>query len=124
MANGAAELPLTQEGGEPPAVLAAGGTPGEHGFAVFKFRFRGGAHLGATSPRRHLVWFQLSNVFIECRRATRIFREAFPEVRLLSALPASTALLTRDRARMQFWSRLSPLSSLSQPQKIQPSVRS
>jgi AraC family transcriptional regulator len=78
MANGVAELPLTQEGEKPPAVLAAGSAPGEHGFAVFKFRFLGGAHLGATSPRRHLIWFQLSNVFIECRRATRIFREAVP----------------------------------------------
>jgi AraC family transcriptional regulator len=78
MADGVAELLLTQEGGEPPAVLAAGGAPGEHGFAVFKFRFRGGAHLGATSPRRHLIWFQLSDVFIECRRATRFFREAVP----------------------------------------------
>ena len=79
MANGVAELLLTQGGGKPPAVLPAGSAPGEHGLAVFKVRFRGGLHLPTTLPRRHIVWFQLSDVFIECRRETRIFREAVPE---------------------------------------------
>ena len=78
MADAVAELDLTQDGGEPPTVLAAGGGPGEHGLAVFKVRFRGAVHIGAPSPRRHLVWFQLSDLFIECRRATRVFREAVP----------------------------------------------
>jgi AraC family transcriptional regulator len=78
MTNGVAELPFTQEDGEPPTILAAGSAPGEHGLAVFKFRFQGGVHIGASSPRRHFVWFQLSDLFIECRRATRIFREAVP----------------------------------------------
>jgi AraC family transcriptional regulator len=78
MANGVAELHLTQEGGEPPAVLAAGSAPGEHGLAVFKVRFCGGVHLGATTPRRHLVWFQLSDAFVECRRERRVFRETVP----------------------------------------------
>jgi hypothetical protein len=92
--------------GVPPAVLAAGGAPGEHGFAVFKFRFRGGAHLGATSPRRHHIWFQLSNVFIECRRATRIFREAVPGGSLAICLaPASFYLRPTTRVRRPFWTR-------------------
>jgi AraC family transcriptional regulator len=78
MAKEVAELDLTQEDGEPPAVLAAGSAPGEHGVAVLKVRFEGGLHLGATSPRQHLVWFQLSDVFIECRRATRVFHETAP----------------------------------------------
>jgi AraC family transcriptional regulator len=78
MADAVAELHLMQAGGEPPAILAAGGGPGQHGLAVFKLRFRGGVHIGAPSPRRHLVWFQLSDLFIECRRGTRVFREAVP----------------------------------------------
>ena len=78
MADAIAELPLTQAAGEPPAVLAAGSGPGEHGLAVFKVRFRGGVHIESPSPRSHLVWFQLSDLFIECRRASRVFREAVP----------------------------------------------
>ena len=78
MADAIAELPLTQAAGEPTAVLAAGSGPGEHGLAVFKVRFRGGVHIEAPSPRSHLVWFQLSDLFIECRRASRVFREAVP----------------------------------------------
>jgi AraC family transcriptional regulator len=78
MADAIAELPLTQEAGEPPTVLAAGSGPGEHGLAVFKVRFRGGVHIESPSPRSHLVWFQLSDLFIECRRASRVFREAVP----------------------------------------------
>ena len=78
MADAIAELPLTQAAGEPPAVLAAGSGPGEHGLAVFKVRFRGGVHIESPSPRSHLVWFQLSDLFMECRRASRVFREAVP----------------------------------------------
>jgi hypothetical protein len=37
--------PLIRSAGEPPAVLAAGSGPGEHGLAVFKVRFRGGVHI-------------------------------------------------------------------------------
>jgi hypothetical protein len=54
MADAVAELRLTQDGGEPPLVLAAGGGPGEHGLAVFKVRFRGGVHIESTIPQRHL----------------------------------------------------------------------
>jgi AraC family transcriptional regulator len=75
MCREVAELCLTQEDGGPPTVLAAGSAPGEHGLSVFKVRFEGGLHLGETSPQQHLVWFQLSNVFIECRRAKRNFHD-------------------------------------------------
>ena len=78
MADAIAELPLTQAAGEPPAVLAAGSGPGEHGLAVFKVRFRRDVHIESPSPRSHLVWFQLSDLFIECRRVSRVFREAVP----------------------------------------------
>ena len=124
MADAIAELPLTQAAGEPPAVLAAGSGPGEHGLAVFKVRFRGGFisnrhHLEATlsgSNYRTFSW--------NAGEHREFFAKPSPEARLLSALPASTALLTRDRARVQFSSRLSPVTLLSQPQKIQPSGRS
>jgi AraC family transcriptional regulator len=75
MCREVAELGLTQEDGGLPTVLAAGSAPGEHGLSVFKVRFQGGLHLGETSPQQHLVWFQLSNVFIECRRAKRNFHD-------------------------------------------------
>jgi AraC family transcriptional regulator len=78
MAAGVADLLLTQKDGEPPAVLASGCAPGEHGLAVFKLRLQGRVHLGLTSPARHFVWFQLSDIFIECRRETRIYRESVP----------------------------------------------
>jgi hypothetical protein len=55
MADAIAELPLTQAAGEPPAVLAAGSGPGEHGLAVFKVRFRSGVHIESPSPRSHKI---------------------------------------------------------------------
>jgi AraC-like DNA-binding protein len=86
MADAIAELPLTQEAGEPPTVLAAGSGPGEHGLAVI--RFRGGVHIESPSPRSHLVWFQLSDLFIECRRASRVFCEAAIEPSYLTLAAA------------------------------------
>ena len=119
MADAIAELPLTQAAGEPPAVLAAGSGPGEHGLAVFKVRFRGGVHIELPSPRSHLCLVPTIGPFHGMPESDReFFAKPFPEARLLSALPASTALLTRDRARVQFSSRLSPVTLLSQPQKI------
>jgi hypothetical protein len=125
MADAIAELPLTQAAGEPPAVLAAGSGPGEHGLAVFKVRFRGGVHIESPSPRSPTLSGSNYRTFSwNAGEHREFFAKPSPEARLLSALPASTALLTRDRARVQFSSRLSPVTLLSQPQKIQPSGRS
>jgi AraC family transcriptional regulator len=78
MCREVAELDLRQEDGGLPTILAAGSAPGEHGLSIFKLRFQGGLHLGETSPQQHVVWFQLSDVLIECRRATRTSRETVP----------------------------------------------
>jgi hypothetical protein len=67
---GTSEVYLAQEDGGLPLTLAAGSAPGESGVYVLRVKFRDGMHFNAT-PRQHLVWFQLSNVRIECRRAGR-----------------------------------------------------
>ena len=67
---GADELYLVQENGDLPTTLAAGSAPGESGVSVLRTRFRGGAHFSAT-PRQHLIWFQMSNMRVECRRGDR-----------------------------------------------------
>lgn len=67
---GTSEAYLAQADGGLPLTLAAGSAPGESGVSVLRVKFRDGIHFNAT-PREHLVWFQLSNVRIECRRAGR-----------------------------------------------------
>jgi AraC family transcriptional regulator len=61
---------LVQEDGGLPTMLAAGSAPGESGVSIFSMRFQGGVHFSAE-PRQHLIWFQLSDVRIECRRDGR-----------------------------------------------------
>jgi AraC family transcriptional regulator len=70
MKIGTSEVYLTQEDGGLPLTLAAGSAPGESGVSVLRAQFRDGIHFNAT-PQQHLVWFQLSNLRIECRRAER-----------------------------------------------------
>ena len=67
---GTDELYLVQQDGSLPKTLAAGSALGESGVSVLRTRFRDGVHFSAT-PRQHLIWFQLSNMRIECRRAGR-----------------------------------------------------
>ena len=67
---GTDELYLVQQDGSLPTTLASGSAPGESGAFVLRTRFRDGVHFNAT-PRQHLIWFQLSNMRIECRRAGR-----------------------------------------------------
>src|SRR5215510_12893696 len=67
---GTDELYLVQQDGGLPTTLASGSAPGESGVSVLRTRFRDGVHFSAT-PRQHLIWFQLSNMRIECRRAGR-----------------------------------------------------
>jgi len=67
---GADELYLVQQDGSLPTTLASGSAPGESGAFVLRTRFRDGVHFSAT-PRQHLIWFQLSKMRIECRRAGR-----------------------------------------------------
>src|SRR5262249_37219629 len=45
--------------------------------SVFKLQFHGGVHFRAT-PEQHLVWFQFTNVQIECRRAGRSRKQDVP----------------------------------------------
>jgi AraC family transcriptional regulator len=72
------ELSLAQQDGGLPATLAAGSAPGESGVSVLSMRFRGGAHISATS-RQHLIWFQMSPpVRFECRIAGRARRNEAP----------------------------------------------
>ena len=52
--------PLIRSAGEPPAVLAAGSGPGEHGLAVFKVRFRGGVHI---RPNLETTRAQIARIF-------------------------------------------------------------
>lgn len=70
MIPGISELSLVQEDGGLPTMLAAGSAPGESGVSIFSMRFRGGVHFNAE-PRQHLIWFQLSDVRIECCRPGR-----------------------------------------------------
>src|SRR5262249_31936245 len=67
---GTDELYLVQQDGSLPTTLAAGSALGESGVSVLRTRFRDGVHFNAT-PRQHLIWFQLSNMRIESRRAGR-----------------------------------------------------
>lgn len=71
------ELPLVQGDGQSPTTLAGGSAPGESGVAVFNMQFDGGVHFSAT-PQQHLVWFQLTDVNIECRRAGRSHMQDAP----------------------------------------------
>src|SRR5262245_32763941 len=71
------KLSLVQKDGGPPTTLAAGSAPGESGVSVFKLQFHGGVHFSAT-PQQHLIWFQLTNAQIECRRAGRSLKQDVP----------------------------------------------
>src|SRR5262245_4731926 len=70
MIIGTEEVYLVQDNGGIPTILAAGSAQGESGVSILSLRFKDGVHFTAT-PRQHLIWFQLSDVRIECRRATR-----------------------------------------------------
>ena len=70
MIIGTEEVYLVQDNGGMPTILAAGSAQGESGVSILSLRFKDGVHFTAT-PRHHLIWFQLSDVRIECRRATR-----------------------------------------------------
>jgi len=66
-----------QEDGALPTILAEGSAPGEIGVSILSMQFEGGVHFSA-SPRQHLIWFQLSDLLIECRRAARRARQRAP----------------------------------------------
>ena len=83
---GIGEISLLQEGGALPTILAEGSAPGESGVSVLSMQFEGGVHFSA-SPRQHLIWFQLSDLRIECRRAARSARQRAP-VGSLAICPA------------------------------------
>src|SRR5262249_45099676 len=46
----------------------------DSGVSVLRFQFRGALHFWAL-PRRHLVWFQLSDAEFDCRRGFRRARQ-------------------------------------------------
>lgn len=71
------ELSLAQRDGNAPTTLAGGSAPGESGVSIFNMRFQDSVHFNAT-PQQHLVWFQLTDVAIECRRAGRNFKLDVP----------------------------------------------
>ena len=68
MIIGTEEVNLVQDNGAVPTILAAGSAQGESGVSILSLRFKNGAHFSATT-RQHLLWFQLSDVRIECRIA-------------------------------------------------------
>jgi AraC family transcriptional regulator len=70
-------LSLAQEDGGLPTILVAGSAPGESGVSILQVQFEGGVHFSAE-PRQHLIWFQLSDVRIECRRETRRAKQDAP----------------------------------------------
>src|SRR5262245_17419664 len=70
------KLSLAQKDGCPPAMMG-GSAPGESGVSVFKLQFRDGLYFSAT-PHQHLIWFQLTEVHIECRRSGRIIEQDVP----------------------------------------------
>ena len=74
---GTGEISLVQEGGAPPTIGVAGSAPGESGVCVLSMQFKGGVHFRAL-PRRHLIWVQLSDVRIECRRGARRSMQCAP----------------------------------------------
>jgi AraC family transcriptional regulator len=57
--------------------MTGGCAPGESGVSVFRMQFRNGVYFSAT-PQQHLIWFQLTGVHIECRRAGRIIEQDAP----------------------------------------------
>ena len=77
---------LVQEDGTLPMILAEGSAPGEIGVSILSMQFEGGVHFSA-SPRQHMIWFQLSDLRIECRRAARRARQHAP-VGSLAICPA------------------------------------
>jgi AraC family transcriptional regulator len=77
MIIGSDEVYLAQQNGGLPMTLAAGSAPGESGVSILSLRFKDGAHFSAT-PQQHLIWFQLSDVRIECRRAGRKITQDAP----------------------------------------------
>src|SRR5262245_32476384 len=84
--TGIGEISLLQAGGALPTILAEGSAPGESGVSILNVQFEGGVHFSA-SPRQHLIWFQLSDLRIECRRAARRARQRAP-VGSLAICPA------------------------------------
>jgi AraC family transcriptional regulator len=81
------ELCLAQGDGGLPTTLAFGSAPGESGVFVFKVRFEGGGHVGAT-PRRHHVCFPLNSLArFNCRLAGRALRHS-PGAGSISICPA------------------------------------
>jgi AraC family transcriptional regulator len=75
-----------QEDGAPPTILAEGSAPGEIGVSILSMQFEGGVHFSA-SPRQHMIWFQLSDLRIECRKAALSARQHAP-VGSLAICPA------------------------------------
>ena len=74
---GIGEISLMQEDGALPTISVEGSAPGESGVSILSMQFEAGVHFRA-SPRQHLIWFQLSDVRIECRRAARKARRHAP----------------------------------------------
>jgi AraC family transcriptional regulator len=59
-------------------MLAAGSAPGESGIAILNLRFQGGLRF-ATTPRQHLICFQLSpQMRFDCRLADQRLRHDMP----------------------------------------------
>src|SRR5262245_15616957 len=86
MIIGTEEVYLVQDNGGVPTILAAGSAQGESGVSILSLRFKNGVHFSATI-RQHLIWFQLSDVRIECRRAGRRLTQNV-QAETLAACPA------------------------------------
>jgi AraC family transcriptional regulator len=78
---------MAQKDGGLPALCAAGVAPGESGVSVLGLKFDRGVHFNAV-PRQHLVWFQLSDVHMACRRAGRVILEAAAPAGSMAICPA------------------------------------
>jgi AraC family transcriptional regulator len=71
------EISLLQEDGALPTIVTEGSAPGESGVSILNMQFEGGVHFSA-SPLQHLIWFQLSDLRIECRKTARRARQHAP----------------------------------------------
>lgn len=75
---------MAQKDGRLPSLTAASAAPGESGISVLGLSFDSGLHFKAI-PQQHLVWLQLSDVRMTCRRAGRVILE--------EAVPAGSAAI-------------------------------
>ena len=80
------DLHMAQKDGGLPTLTVSGAAPGESGISVLGLRFDQSVYFEAM-PQQHLIWFQLSDIRMACRRAGRVVLEGAVPAGSLAVCP-------------------------------------